>query len=87
MILERGPWAFYQGAKRFIRAYFVAASPGQELAAAACARITERVAVLSDLRERLATVTGQASCLNNYQIPSRFLGSNTGEECRNDGLN
>ncbi|KAG0556391.1 hypothetical protein KC19_11G050300 [Ceratodon purpureus] len=59
MILERGPWAFYQGVKRFIRASFVEASPGQELATAASSRISERVAVLADLRERLATIIGQ----------------------------
>lgn len=62
MILERGPWAFYQGVKRFIRASFVEASPGQELVTAASSRISERVAVLADLRERLATVIGQVRC-------------------------
>jgi len=69
MILERGPWAFYQGAKRFIRSYFVEASPGQELVTAASARITERAAVLGDLRERLATISGQVYCLNSFRIP------------------
>ncbi|XP_024360120.1 protein DGS1, mitochondrial isoform X2 [Physcomitrium patens] len=59
MMFERGPWAFFQGIKLFIRASFVEASPGKELIAAASARISERVAVLADLRERLATVTGQ----------------------------
>jgi nuclear-control-of-ATPase protein 2 len=59
MILERGPIAFYQGAKRFVRSYFVEATPGQELFSAASARVSERVAVLDDLRERFASIIGQ----------------------------
>jgi len=59
MILERGPWAFFQGAKRFLRSYFIDLSPVKEFAAVTSARITERAAVLDDLRDRLATLTGQ----------------------------
>lgn len=59
MMLERGPWAFFQGISKFIRASVVGASPGKKLLAAASSRISERVAVLVDLRERLAKITGQ----------------------------
>jgi hypothetical protein len=76
MVLERGPWAFYQGVKRFIRSSFVEASPGQELVTAASSRISERVAVLADLRERLASVTGQVRWFHSCRTLSRvfFIG-------------
>lgn len=59
MMLERGPWAFIQGVTKLVRASFVEASPTQELMLAAGSRISERIAVLTDLRERLATIIGQ----------------------------
>lgn len=69
MILERGPIAFYEGAKRFVRSYFVEATPGQELVSAASARVAERVAVLDDLRERFASIIGQVfTSLRIYTI-------------------
>ena len=71
MIFERGPWAFFQGVKKLVRASFVEASPGQELAIAASSRISERVSVLADLRDRLATVTGQVRC---FQICGMLSG-------------
>ncbi|KAG0565107.1 hypothetical protein M758_8G160500 [Ceratodon purpureus] len=59
MMLERGPWAFFQGISMFIRSSVVGASPGQKLLLGASSRISERVTVLADLRERLAKITGQ----------------------------
>ena len=35
MMLERGPWAFFQGISKFIQACVVGASPGKKLLAAA----------------------------------------------------
>lgn len=68
MILERGPWAFFQGISKFIRASVVGASPRQKLSTAASSRISERVAVLVDLRERLAKITGQVGCFIAFTI-------------------
>jgi hypothetical protein len=73
MMLERGPWAFFQGISKFIRASVVGASPGKKLLAAASSRISERVAVLVDLRERLAKITGQVEWFM-YFIIIDYLG-------------
>jgi nuclear-control-of-ATPase protein 2 len=59
MILERGPWAFFQGVSRLVRSCFWEVSPAQGLFSAAASRISERVRVLTDLRTRLATLIGQ----------------------------
>ena len=63
MMLERGPWAFILGIRRFLQASFIEAAPTQGLLAAAGSRISERVSILVDLRERLATITGQVGDL------------------------
>ncbi|KAH8950100.1 hypothetical protein BDL97_10G066500 [Sphagnum fallax] len=59
MILERGPWAFFQGVSRLVRACFWEVSPAQGLFSAAASRISERVRVLTDFRTQLATLIGQ----------------------------
>ena len=74
MMLERGPWPFFQGISKFIRASVVGASPGQKLLTAASSRISERVAVLVDLRERLAKITGQVRCFHYFRLPPRVFG-------------
>jgi hypothetical protein len=75
MILERSPWAFYQGVKRFIRSSFMEASLGQELVIATSSCISKRVALLTDLHERLVVVTDQVRWFHRCRTLSRiFLG-------------
>ncbi|CAK9859264.1 unnamed protein product [Sphagnum jensenii] len=58
MVLERGPWAFLQGVRQLLRS-LVWDSSTQGLVVAAAIRITERVSMLTDLRNRLAVLNGQ----------------------------
>lgn len=67
MIFERGPFAFVDGAVKFVRKSVVEGSPMQHLFQSASVYMSERIAVLAALRCSLATFLAQV-CLCFYQL-------------------
>lgn len=66
MVLERGPFAFLQGLKHLVRSLFGEESSTQGLAKLAAIRISERVAMLENLKRLLATVVGEVSSVTRF---------------------
>lgn len=66
MVLERGPSAFLQGLKHLVRSLFWEESSTQGLAKLAAIRISERVAMLENLKRLLATVVGEVSSVTRF---------------------